>query len=117
MSALYVILPLSSLCMSTLCYQPTSFTGTVGVYRSIYLMASLRSQGQNDPHCADGDTREALRGTWLVQGHITDEKEDPSLKPAVSSELGTWLHPGLPTAVGWGVLVSLHMHMIWGGGE
>ena len=116
MSALYVILPLLSPCMSTLCYQPTSFTGTVGVYRSIYLMASLRSQGQNDPHCADGETGEALRDTWLVQGHITDEKEDPSLKPAVSSELGPWLHPGLPTVVGWAVLVSLCMDMVWGGG-
>ena len=80
-------------------------------------MASLRSQGQNDPHCADGETGEALRDTWLVQGHITDEKEDPSLKPAVSSELGPWLHPGLPTVVGWAVLVSLYLALAWGGGE
>ena len=39
---------------------------------------------------------ETLRGTWLVQGHITYEKEEPGLKTAVSSEHRPWLHPGLP---------------------
>ena len=52
---------------------------------------------------------------WL--GHITGEEEELSLNPAVSSELGPWLHPGLPGAVGWAVLVSLYLALAWGGGE
>ena len=44
-----------------------------------------------------------------MQGHIP-EKEEPGLKPAVSSEPGPWRHQGLPTAVGWWhALVSLCM--------
>ena len=51
-------------------------------------MASLRSRHQNDLHCADGGIGEALRGTWLIQGHITGEEKQPVLNPVVSSELG-----------------------------
>ena len=67
-------------------------------------MASLGSRHQNDPHWADGETGKALRGTWLVQGHIPGDKDKPSLNSAVSSDLGPWLHPGLPRAVGPAVL-------------
>lgn len=76
------------------------FTGTICVYQTTYLMASLGSRHQNDPHWADGEIGKALRGTWLVQGHITGDEDEPRLNSAVSSDLGPWLHPGLPKAVG-----------------
>ena len=45
--ALYVILPLLSLSMSHVWYQPMGFTGNVGVYKSVHLMVSLGSRHQN----------------------------------------------------------------------
>lgn len=62
------------------------------------------------------DNRYILRGMWLVQGHITGEEEEQGLNAAVSSELGPWLHSGLPRAVGWVVLVSLCLDLAWGWG-
>lgn len=44
---------------------------------------------------------------WLVQGHSDGKEEELGLNPAVSSELGPWLHPRLLRAMGWAVLVSL----------
>ena len=32
---------------------------------------------RDGPHSADGETRETLRGIWLVKGHIIDEKKEP----------------------------------------
>lgn len=52
-----------------------------------------------------------LRGTWLAEGHITLEKEEPGLNPAISSKLGPLPHPGLPEALEWVVLVSLCVDM------
>ena len=80
------------------------FTGTICVYWTTYLMASLGSRHQNDSHWADGETGKALRGTWLVQGRITGDEDEPRLNSAVSSDPGPWLHPGLPKAVGPAVL-------------
>ena len=60
------------------------------------------------PRQRDGGNPE---GHMLVQGHITSEKEEPTLKAAVSSELRPWSHPGLPKAEGWAVWVSLCPHM------
>ena len=37
-------------------------------------------------------------------------------EPAVSSDLGSWLHSGFPRAVGWVVLVSLCLYLEWGWG-
>ncbi|KAB1281965.1 hypothetical protein Cadr_000002419 [Camelus dromedarius] len=77
-------------------------------------MASLGSRGQNDPPwCRWGGWGDP-RSTWLVQGHSTSEEGEPGLNLAVSSELGPWLHPGLPRAVGCTGLVSLCMDMVWG---
>ena len=52
----------------------------------------------------------------LVKGHITDDKEKLGLNPAVSLELGSLLHPGLPETMEWVVLVSLYTDMAWGWG-
>lgn len=57
-----------------------------------------------------------LRGMLLVKGHITDDKEKLGLNPAVSLELGSLLHPGLPETMEWVVLVSLYTDMAWGWG-
>lgn len=47
----------------------------------------------------------------LVPGHVTSEEEEPGLKAAVSPELRSWRHPGLPKAEGWAVWVSLCPHV------
>ena len=39
-------------------------------------------------------------------GPIPGDEDKPSLNSAVSSDLGPWLHPGLPKAVGPAVLLQ-----------
>ena len=65
---------------------------------------------RDGPHSADGETRETLRGIWLVKGHITDEKKEPAER-AVFSELMPWLHPGLPKL--WGERCACHCACTW----
>lgn len=92
------------------------FTGNVGVYKSIHLMASVGSRHQNNFIVQMGSLG-TLRVMLLVKGHITDDKEKLGLNPAVSLELGSLLHPGLPETMEWVVLVSLCTDMAWVGGE
>ena len=63
-----------------------------------------------DPSVQMEHIRETLQSTWLVQGHITGEEEEQGLNAAVSSELGPWLHPGLPRTVRWLCGVTVHGH-------
>ena len=80
--------------------------------RSIHLMTSLECRHQNDPHIQMGSWG-TLRGTWLAEGHMTVEKEQPGLNPAMPSKLGSLPHPGLPEAMEWVVLVSLCVDMAY----
>lgn len=90
------------------------FTGNVGVYKSIHLMVSLGSRHQNDLIAQMGSLG-TLGGMLLLKGHITDEKK-LGLNPAMSLELGSLLHPGLPETMKWVVLVSLCTENAWGWG-
>ena len=53
----------------------------------LLLMASLEVEART-PHCADGQTGEALRGTGSVQGHRPGHVQEPSLKPALCPHSG-----------------------------
>lgn len=92
--------------------QPMGFTGTVCVYRTTYLMASLGSRHRNNSTEQMGETGRPER--YAIQGHI------PSDEDKLSLDFSCALRPGAPgctqaQAVGPAVL-SQRMDMARGEG-